>query len=110
VTETVEARSHGTPEALTLHAPYLDALTKEQLLRLTGDLDVEGQSTMSKQELNRRRRAWRRSACQRALERGTVSGPRSTGSEMGISMTKSELIATIGTSRAPVAGQERQEG
>jgi len=44
------------------------------------------------------------------LERGTVSGPRSTGSEMGISMTKSELIATIGTSRAPVAGQERQEG
>jgi hypothetical protein len=44
VTETVEARSHGTPEALTLHAQYLDALTKEQLLRLTGDLDVEGQS------------------------------------------------------------------
>ena len=51
MTETVEARSHGTPEALTLHAQYLDALTKEQLLRLTGDLDVEGQSTMSKQEL-----------------------------------------------------------
>jgi hypothetical protein len=51
VTETVEARSHGTPEALMLHAQYLDALTKEQLLRLTGDLDVEGQSTMSKQEL-----------------------------------------------------------
>ena len=31
MTETVEARSHGTPEALTLHAQYLDALTKEMI-------------------------------------------------------------------------------
>jgi hypothetical protein len=45
-----------------------------------------------------------------ALSNEELFRVRGAPAEMGISMTKSELIATIGTSRAPVAGQERQEG
>ena len=40
------------PANVTLHeGRYLDALTKEQLLHLTGDSELEGQSAMSKHEL-----------------------------------------------------------
>jgi hypothetical protein len=74
---------------------YLDALTKEQLLRLTADLELEGQSAMSKHELI--------DAVTRegGVPIGTLSKEellriaRSAGHEVGTSMTKDELIAAI---------------
>jgi hypothetical protein len=84
------------PANVTLHeGRYLDALTKEQLLHLTGDLELQGQSTMSKHELID------------ALTReggvpiGTLSKDellrvaRGAGREVDTSMTKDELIAAI---------------
>jgi hypothetical protein len=83
----------------------LEALTKDQLLRLTEDLERESQSATSKQEL-----------IEAIIRNGGVPASalskeellriaRSTGSEAGTSMTKAELITAIGTSLVPVAGQ-----
>jgi hypothetical protein len=77
---------------------YLDALTKEQLLRLNGDLELAGHSAMSKQELI--------GAITRegGVPVGALSKEellrvaRNTGAEVGTSMTKDELIAAIDTS------------
>jgi hypothetical protein len=84
----------------------LEALTKDQLLRLAEDLKLESQSAASKQEL-----------IEAIIRNGGVPASalskeellriaRSTGSEVGTSMTKAELITAIGTSLVPVAGQQ----
>ena len=104
--ETAGVRPHGTPPDVTLHdSQSLDALTKDQLLRLAEDLELESQSAASKQEL-----------IEAIIRNGGVPASalskeellriaRSTGSEVGTSMTKAELITAIDTSLVPVAGQ-----
>jgi hypothetical protein len=79
----------------------LDALTKDQLLRLAEDLELESQAAASKQEL-----------IEVIIRNGGVPASalskeellriaRSTGSEVGTSMTKAELITAIDTSLVP---------
>jgi hypothetical protein len=76
-------------------AGTVGALTKAQLLRLTGDLELEGQSAMSKDELIDA------VAREGGVPIGTLSKEellrvaRSAGCEVGTSMTKDELIAAI---------------
>lgn len=107
--ETAGVRPHGTPPEVTLHdSQSLDALTKDQLLRLAEDLELESQSAASKQEL-----------IEAIIRNGGVPASalskeellriaRSTGSEVGTSMTKAELITAIDTSLVPVAGQQSE--
>jgi hypothetical protein len=107
--ETAGVHPHGTPPDVTLHdSQLLDALTKDQLLGLTEDLELESQSAASKQEL-----------IEAILRKGGVPASalskeellriaRSTGSEVGTSMTKAELISAIDTSLVPVAGQQSE--
>jgi hypothetical protein len=83
---------------------YLDALTKEQLLRLAEDLEFEGPSAMSKGDLIDA------IARQGGVPLGALTKDelvrvgRSAGCDVGTSMTKDELIAAIGP-ELPVAGQ-----
>src|ERR1700750_2879884 len=107
--ETAGARPHETPPDVTLHdSQSLEALTKDQLLRLAEDLELESQSAASKQEL-----------IEAIIRSGGVPASalskeellriaRSAGSEMGSSMTKAELITAIDTSLVPVAGQQSE--
>ena len=104
-TETAVAGPQGTPPDVTLHdSQFLEALTKDQLLHLTEDLELESQPATSKQEL-----------IEVIIRSGGVPASalskeellriaRSTGSEVGTSMTKAELITAIDASLAPVAG------
>jgi hypothetical protein len=104
--ETAVARPQGTPPGVTLHdSQFLDALTKDQLLRVMEDLELESQPATSKQEL-----------IEVIIRNGGVPASalskeellriaRSTGSEVGTSMTKAELITAIDASLVSVAGQ-----
>ena len=77
---------------------YLDALTKEQLLRLGEDFELEGQSAMSKHELIEA--ITREGGVQlTALSKDELLRvARSSGAEVGTSMTKDAIIAAINTS------------
>ena len=100
------ASPQGTPPGVTLHdSQFLDALTKDQLLRVMEDLELERQPAASKQEL-----------IEVIIRNGGVPASalskeellriaRSTGSEVGTSMTKAELITAIDASLVSVAGQ-----
>jgi hypothetical protein len=104
--ETAAVRPHATPPDVTLHdSQVLDALTKDQLLRVTEDLEIESQPTTSKQDL-----------IEVIIRSGGVPAStlskeellriaRSTGSEVGTSMTKAELITAIDASLVSGAGQ-----
>lgn len=97
MSEAAEAGSRRPPAEVTLPAQYLDALTKEQLLRLAYDLEVEGQSAMSKQELIDAIVHGGGVRVSVLSKEELLRVARSTGSEVGTAMTKSELIATIAT-------------
>ena len=76
---------------------YLDALTKEQLLRLGEDFELEGQSAMSKHELIEaitREGEFSRLRCPRLNCPGRTEQRRRGGT----SMTKDAIIAAINTS------------
>ena len=86
----------------------LDALTKDQLLRLTEDLELEVQPATSKHELVEaivRKGGIPASAL---LKDELLRVARNTGSEVSTSMTKSELIAAIDASLVRVTRHEKE--
>jgi hypothetical protein len=98
-TETARIHPNGTPADVTLKdSQYLEALTKEQLLRLTEALEVEGQSAMSKQELIEALVRDGGVPISALSKEELLRIARSTGSDVGGSMTRAELIAAIDTS------------
>jgi hypothetical protein len=98
-TETAGIHPNGTPADVTLQdSQYLEALTKEQLLRLTEALELEGQSAMSKQELIEAIVRDGGVPISALSKEELLRIARSTGSDVGGSMTKAELIAAIDTS------------
>jgi hypothetical protein len=83
---------------VTLSGDQYEALTKEQLLRLAGDLEVEGQYAMNKQELiDALGRAGGVSLGSLTKEE-LLRVARHADYDVTTSMTKDELIATVTTS------------
>ena len=91
-----------------LDSRHLDALTKDQLLRLTEELEFEVQSAMSKQELVETIARNGGVPASALLKEELLRVARNTGSEVSTSMTKAEIITAIDTSLVCVKGQENK--
>lgn len=85
--------------AIVRKAGELEALTKEELLRLTESLDVEGRSSMSKSELIEAIGRQGGLKLDALNKEELLRFGRATGSDVRASMTKDELVTTISTHR-----------
>jgi hypothetical protein len=95
---TTKAPQARASAGVTLSGDQYEALTKEQLLRLAGDLEVEGQYAMNKQELiDALGRAGGVSLGSLTKEE-LLRVARHADYDVTTSMTKDELIATVTTS------------
>ena len=96
-----QGRAAANGDGATLRTvDQVDRLTKAELIRLAGQLDVADSSTMNKQDLVRAVVRVGGVPLDRLNKDELLRLGRGTGAELQTSMTKPELIAAISTSRA----------
>jgi hypothetical protein len=95
---TTKAPSARSSAGVTLSEDQYQALTKEQLLRLAGDFEVEGQYAMNKQELIHVLGRAGGVSLDALTKEELLRIARHADHDVATSMTKAELIATVTTS------------
>jgi hypothetical protein len=95
-----QGHAAGNGDGATLRTvDQVDRLTKAELIRLAGQLDVADSSTMNKQDLVRAVVRVGGVPLDRLNKDELLRLGRGSGAELQTSMTKPELIAAISTSR-----------